>query len=279
MAKDPLKISIITHSLNQGELLENTINSVLSQNYPSLEYIIIDGGSTDGSVGIIKKYADKLTYLIGESYRSKEDALKEGFKRSTGEIMACLGCGDIYFPWTFDIISQMFYYLPKVEWLMSTTRLILDTDRIVCHRSNFLNFGKVEINSCVPSESVFWKRSLWKRASNEFEKISYNMPISELWAHFWRYAILHTTTLPLIAIRYDDRTNLVIDCPMKSREIFFRKFLLNLPFIGYIVGYTRRGIGYNLVTSRWIYLRQGLGGNIFNFVKEHAEIIRRLILN
>ena len=81
------KISIITPSYNDSRYLEETISSVLSQNYPNLEYIIIDGGSTDGSVDIIKKYADRLAYWISEPDNGLYHALQKGFEKSTGSLI------------------------------------------------------------------------------------------------------------------------------------------------------------------------------------------------
>jgi len=82
------KISIVTPSYNQGQFIEETIRSVLLQGYPNLEYLIIDGGSTDGSVEIIRKYEPWLAYWVSERDGGQSEAINKGFRRATGEIVA-----------------------------------------------------------------------------------------------------------------------------------------------------------------------------------------------
>jgi glycosyltransferase involved in cell wall biosynthesis len=90
------KISIITPSYNQGRYLEQTIQSVLQQQYPNLEYIIIDGGSTDDSAAIIQRYSNQLSYWVSEPDHGQSDALNKGCKRATGEIIAWINSDDYY---------------------------------------------------------------------------------------------------------------------------------------------------------------------------------------
>ncbi len=105
---DMPKISIVTPSFNQGQFLERTIVSVLNQEYPNLEYFVIDGGSTDGSVEIIKKYEKYLTHWVSEPDDGQSDAICKGFSKSTGEILAWLNSDDMYLPGALFNIADAF---------------------------------------------------------------------------------------------------------------------------------------------------------------------------
>lgn len=122
------KISIITPSFNQASFIEQTIDSVLSQNYPNLEYIIIDGGSTDGSVEIIKRYEKYLSYWVSEKDKGQSHAINKGFAKASGEIINWLNSDDFYEPNCFSIISERFKE---------------DTIQIVSGRSNVLKGKKI----------------------------------------------------------------------------------------------------------------------------------------
>lgn len=109
------KISIVTPSFNQGRYIEQTIRSVLDQNYPNLEFVIIDGGSTDGTVEIIKKYENQITYWISEPDAGQTDAINKGFAKCTGEIFNWINSDDYYEPGAFEKIARVFTDHPGVN--------------------------------------------------------------------------------------------------------------------------------------------------------------------
>jgi glycosyltransferase involved in cell wall biosynthesis len=100
------RISVVTPSFNQGKFLEQTIRSVLLQGYPNLEYIVIDGGSTDDSVAIIKKYEGHLAYWVSEPDRGQSHAINKGFARASGEIMCWLNSDDFYLTSTLRTVAE-----------------------------------------------------------------------------------------------------------------------------------------------------------------------------
>ncbi|MEO6456043.1 MAG: glycosyltransferase family 2 protein [Ginsengibacter sp.] len=109
------KISIVTPSFNQGKYIEKTIQSVLDQGYPNLEYIIIDGGSTDNTIDVIKKYESHIAYWISEKDKGQTDAINKGFAKCSGEIFNWINSDDYYEPETFKKLSTFFTSNPSIN--------------------------------------------------------------------------------------------------------------------------------------------------------------------
>jgi len=171
------KISIITPSLNQAEYLERTIRSVLDQNYPNLEYIIIDGESTDGSIKIIKKYADYLKYWVSEKDKNHSEALNKGFAAATGEISAWLNSDDTYLPGALHTVAHKFQRDPKADIVFGNTLFIDETDQVI----GDLKHTKFNLKSYiykafgVHQPATFWKTAVFRELGGINEQIFFCM--------------------------------------------------------------------------------------------------------
>lgn len=157
------KISVITPSFNQGKFLERTILSILNQNYPNLEYIIIDGGSTDNSVEIIKKYEKYISHWISEKDRGQVDAINKGLKLATGDLVAWQNSDDIYLPDVFFKVAKIYQKNKEHDLFYGYVYLIDEDDKVI----NDFRFSKFNLNSFLYlaeffcyNQSTFFKREL-----------------------------------------------------------------------------------------------------------------------
>ena len=152
------KLSIITPSFNQGEFLEATIQSVLNQKYPNLEYIIIDGGSTDESAQIIKKYESHLTYWVSEKDKGQTDAINKGILKSTGDILGWINSDDIYMPGAFNHVIRAFQTHSDCS-VVHGDRILIDRHSNVVGWTFLPPFNPMQYGFNVCSETAFWKRN------------------------------------------------------------------------------------------------------------------------
>jgi len=116
MIKKLPKISIITPSLNQVSYIDETIRSVLLQHYPNIEYIVIDGGSTDGTLEVLKNYSNSLTWVSGKD-KGQADAINKGLTIATGDIIAYLNSDDIFLPGSLETVGSFFQDNPRTLWV------------------------------------------------------------------------------------------------------------------------------------------------------------------
>jgi len=191
-------VSIITPSYNQVKYLEDTIQSVIQQDYPNLEYIIVDGGSTDGSPEVIERYQDKFAWWVSESDQGQADAINKGFRKATGEIVAWLNSDDLYLPGTISSAVELFQKNPaagviygdavsadadgrllnELRFSSWGTRDFLQFN-IICQPAVFMKRSIVEkVGYLDPNYHFFLDHQLWIRLSRETEFVHH----PEIWA-------------------------------------------------------------------------------------------------
>lgn len=182
------KISIITPSYNQAQYLEQTILSVLQQNYEALEFIIIDGGSTDGSLEVIRKYEDQLAFYVSEEDLGQAHALNKGLDRATGEILAYLNSDDLYSPGAFAAVVDYFRDHPECEWLCGDTMMFGEdrNDEVVSANVPRTAAQALSWAYTAPQPGMFWKRELLREGFDEQ----------------WRYCFDHELYVRLLLAGY-----------------------------------------------------------------------------
>lgn len=158
------RISIVTPSYNQGRFIEATIQSVLSQGYPNLEYIIVDGGSTDASVEIIRRYEKDLAYWVSEKDDGAADAIAKGFRRSTGDILAYLNSDDLYLPGTLHAVATSFQQ-GRSDVVYGNTRWIDAGGNPIGERRQtpFTAAGYLYGGFDLQQPAVFWNRQAYEK--------------------------------------------------------------------------------------------------------------------
>jgi glycosyltransferase involved in cell wall biosynthesis len=162
-----MRISIVTPSYNQAQYLEQTICSVLEQDYPDIEYIIVDGKSTDGSLEIIRKYADRLSWWVSEPDRGQTDALNKGFAHATGDLLTWINSDDTYTPGAIREAVKFFEAHQNAALIYGDANYIDESGRVVGRfpaaqtNHRLLRRGYVHI----PQQASFFRADLWRQVA------------------------------------------------------------------------------------------------------------------
>ncbi|MBI4969615.1 MAG: glycosyltransferase [Rhodospirillales bacterium] len=208
-----MRIALVTPCRNKAPYVEAALRSVLDQNYPDLDYGVIDGASTDGSLAVLERYRSRLSFLVSEPDNGMYDALAKGFARAEGEIMGYLGADDLLMPWALSVVSEIFSEFPEVEWLTSAYPLTADAEgRIIRARQlppprsrDFFRGANLPGQAWrsagwIQQESTFWRRSLWERAGGLDPELNFAGDF-DLWCRFFKLAEPLSIATPLAAFR------------------------------------------------------------------------------
>jgi glycosyltransferase involved in cell wall biosynthesis len=167
-------VSIITPSYNQAQFVEETILSVLNQDYPDIEYIIVDGGSTDGTLDILRRYQDRITWL-SEPDRGQADGINKGFRMAQGEVLAYLNSDDLYLPGAVRTVVEYFAAYPQIGLAYGDCRVIGPDGKplglISAPEPNVKRL--IHLAEFIPQPAAFWRRSVIERVGLLDEDLQY----------------------------------------------------------------------------------------------------------
>jgi glycosyltransferase involved in cell wall biosynthesis len=212
-----MKISIVTPNFNGAEWLERAIQSVVLQDYRDIEYIVMDGGSSDESLQIVDRHRQHVTKFVSEKDGGQYHAIAKGFSMATGEIFCWLNGDDVYFPWTMRVVARIFSDYPQIQWIMGVRCEL--RDGAVQGISNVTPFPRDLIRSgafhprglgCIMQEASFWRRCLYEKVGG----ISPKWPVAgdyELWIRFAEHADLVVTTALLGGFNYTGKNRSLLN--------------------------------------------------------------------
>ena len=177
----PPRITIVTPSLNQAAFLERTIRSVLEQDYPEIEYLVFDGGSTDGSVEILRRYGDRIAYWESVPDAGQSHATNKGLERATGEIVGWINSDDYYLPGALATAATAFEEKPGAEWVCGACRYLHADGSLDVVSRPHLPHGPRSAWAhepwYVPQASSFWRRTTLERVGGLREDLHYAMDV------------------------------------------------------------------------------------------------------
>jgi len=204
-AENEIKLSIVIPTLNQAETIEDTLLSILAQNYSHLEIIVMDGGSSDATLAILEPYKPWITHLISRNDGGQSQAINQGFRLATGEIFAWINSDDYYLPGTFHKVVKRFHSDPHIRFAVGAGDVISKTHDFLRHVPALPMDLQTMLNwrhDCwVMQQSCFWSRSLWQEAEGVDEDLHLLMDY-DLWFRFSKLTEADVIQDTLAVMRY-----------------------------------------------------------------------------
>lgn len=203
MQRNSPKFSIVTCSYQQGRYLDATLRSVLDQDYPDLEYIVIDGGSQDESAAVIRAHEARLAYWVSEQDRGQTDALIKGFNRATGEICGWLCSDDLLLPGALRKVADFFADHPQVAAVYGDA-LWIDAAGAYLRPKREMGFNRFVFlfdHNYIAQPSMFWRRGLYERVRGLDRDFNLAMD-ADLWERFSRHTRIAHLPEYLSCMRY-----------------------------------------------------------------------------
>lgn len=205
MTSSSIKISLVTPNFNGGPTLEATLQSVLTQKYPNLEYIVVDGASTDNSMEVISGFASQITHVVCEPDTGHANAINKGFALATGEVMGWLNSDDMLLPGSLTLLNELFGSFPDLNWLTGRPVGLSESGVINQVRParpwSWLRFISGD-HRYIQQESTFWRRDLWDRAGATLDEGLALANDFDLWSRMFMADNLYTVDALIGSFRH-----------------------------------------------------------------------------
>lgn len=210
-----MKISLVTAVRNAMPWVTETVRSVVAQDYPDLDYIVIDGASSDGTREFLDSRSEAFTHFVSEPDQGQYHAIAKGMQQASGDIMGWINGDDVLMPWTLQVVGRIFREFPAVDWitgipayLNAASECFLVSPITASYPRNYLARGwfREGLLGYLMQENTFWRRSLWEKVGGLDLQWQWAGDF-DLWVRFAGHAELTAVATPLAAFRVRGQDN------------------------------------------------------------------------
>ena len=296
-----LKISVVIPCFNMEAYIEETLLSVVSQRYSKLELIVVDGGSTDGTMEILERYRPQISTLISEPDEGQYFAVNKGLRLATGDIVCWLNADDIYFPWTLKMVNHVFLNHPEISWISGATSTMREDGLIKSlggkgmvksRRKISRGYFRQSAYGYLQNEGMFWRREVQEACGLVDTKYRLAGDF-ELWTRFAQKFDLLSVFTPLASFRtredsrsralgkaYEEEVEIVVSKHRNASKPL-RLLLSNNVHINQIrrmLSFSRGSVYYWNPLNRKYVLREARTNMLFWSVKDMCRFVLDILL-